>query len=1555
MNDASNNAYSENLSFSIGLKEGTDDTYILALTVDPEYLNNPERQYPVTIDPTYIWTGGTDVADAYVLNGTTYGDTNFYSSAVTTFSVGDGSQGLYRTYIRFADFLHNLSGYYVDSANLTIYETGSSQANNTIQVHRVTEDWSKTTVTWNNRPGYSTTPITSAVTSGVAGRAKSFDITSYARQVANGTYSSYGIMLRANDESSTGLYSQFYSSRFSNEALRPKLTVIYYDGPTTASSVTLKSSYIKPGATATINWSGINSQSLNMVQYHIYKYNDETATLGDEIIGYSSSTKIGTTSSGSSTIPATASLSEGCYRIYVRGVDNGGIKGAGKGVTLHIDGTAPTISSVKLSPTTAVSNYSNKIPSLTWSGGADSHFSQLEYSINGSAYAKAGSTSGTITLLASSFSAAGVYTVKVRAVDKSGNYSAIKTLSYYYDKNVSDSNKPEITKVQFANTTNVSPDITITSNRPDGTSFTVSKVYYYMVASTSTTEPTDDQYILATNISNNDGKTNFQLNSADTSKGNGVYKLYVKIQDANNNTSGAFLAAYYRMVNVVYDTSVTLSATYNETDNVIALFWNGDSTISSVKLYKRYGEDSFKYGQTINNGTSVNLSTENIEDTTDFRLLVTYLNGSQKTSNVVSILNDTQDNSTDDVEILKYTVTAIDRDGDNIEDAYELWDYNTDSYNDDSDEDGINDDIEIKYLRSNPNLIDSDLDGFSDYYEVLILGTDVNTVTDVNGDKDNDSVTDINEYKNGTNPYLEDTDFDGINDNSDTNPLIIDTTSNLPVDYNINIPIGIYDTIEQTTLKDGSVRKTIYNKYLMQTKEISDNNLKITYIYNSEGKKTAAITYANGKYIYNTYSYEGSNIKSITQNNFHYDFNYDANGNIISAMAGSNLLYTNQYVNDLLTEKLFGNGNKLEYAYDENQNLNKITSNGVNLYEWIFNEEGVKTSYIDHIEDEVYSYDYDSDYRLSKYGNNHYTISYEYNNPKKITYKVNSEVKETTIDNVLNDDESILESTTKLLTGGKLFLQKTDSASYAFNTIYNENNDIVLDTNISLTNGLINKISYNGEKILTYNYDNNNNISAVYENGILIVSYEYDGFGQLIRENLVDSNKTIVYAYDTNGNMLSKEEYNYDNTTRTSELTNKISTVSYNYNDNKWRDLLTNYNGQNITYDSIGNPLSYRNGMNFTWESGKNLSKINKNNDEIYYTYNSDGIRTSKTVNGIKTKYIIDQNSTIIAEETNNKIIWYAYDENGSIIGFQYLGNNYYYEKNIHGDIIEIYNNNGEKIVEYNYDSWGNQTNVTGDLNIASINPFRYASYYYDNETGFYYLQSRYYDPITSRMINADEPSMLLIDQVSPYQYNLFTYCNNNPVMFVDPDGHFIFVCIIVGALVGAVAGGIYAAYKSKQKLGYVNGKWVLGGAVIGGGVGALAGWGVGAALSALGITGASTASGTLGATVYGSWQQAEQQLRNAYGGISKTFSTPMGKRIVDCFSKQVIRESKYGYQGLSQSIQTQINKDVWLLKNTDIKSIEWHFYWSKVSGTGGPSGPLLKELYRQGIKVIFH
>lgn len=78
-------------------------------------------------------------------------------------------------------------------------------------------------------------------------------------------------------------------------------------------------------------------------------------------------------------------------------------------------------------------------------------------------------------------------------------------------------------------------------------------------------------------------------------------------------------------------------------------------------------------------------------------------------------------------------------------------------------------------------------------------------------------------------------------------------------------------------------------------------------------------------------------------------------------------------------------------------------------------------------------------------------------------------------------------------------------------------------------------------------------------------------------------------------------------------------------------------------------------------------------------------------------------------------------------------------------------------------------------------------------------------------------------------------------------------------------------------------------------------------------------------------------------------------KRIVDSYSKNVIREAKYGYQSLSKFIQNEINKDVWILNNTFVKSIEWHFYWSQVSNSGGPSRPLRRALEEAGIKIVEH
>ena len=101
------------------------------------------------------------------------------------------------------------------------------------------------------------------------------------------------------------------------------------------------------------------------------------------------------------------------------------------------------------------------------------------------------------------------------------------------------------------------------------------------------------------------------------------------------------------------------------------------------------------------------------------------------------------------------------------------------------------------------------------------------------------------------------------------------------------------------------------------------------------------------------------------------------------------------------------------------------------------------------------------------------------------------------------------------------------------------------------------------------------------------------------------------------------------------------------------------------------------------------------------------------------------------------------------------------------------------------------------------------------------------------------------------------------------------------------------------------------------------------------------------------SWREAEDILRNAYNGVSKAINTPYGRRVVDSLTGSFAREAKYGYQSLSQFIEKEIAKDSYLMSIG--YKVEWHFYWSQVSDTGGPSEPLRKALEEAGIKIVEH
>ena len=273
------------------------------------------------------------------------------------------------------------------------------------------------------------------------------------------------------------------------------------------------------------------------------------------------------------------------------------------------------------------------------------------------------------------------------------------------------------------------------------------------------------------------------------------------------------------------------------------------------------------------------------------------------------------------------------------------------------------------------------------------------------------------------------------------------------------------------------------------------------------------------------------------------------------------------------------------------------------------------------------------------------------------------------------------------------------------------------------------------------------------------------------------------YSYDSFGNITETERPNSAGVTVKN---------TYSYDNSAWRDLLTAYNGHTITYDKIGNPLSYYNGRSYTlrWEMGRQLLNSRVNSRTVYYDYNKDGIRIEKNVSGRYTdRYILDGSKVIGMERTKSgssvkDVYHFIYDEMGNIweavcyIGGSTTPVRYFYRTNAQGDVKQIVDSNYNVVAYYAYDAWGkllavldgNDNPITDSSHFANVNPFRYRGYVYDTETGFYYVSSRYYDPEIGRYLNAD--SVIAGVGGSVQGYNLFAYCFNNPVNMSDSSGH---------------------------------------------------------------------------------------------------------------------------------------------------------------------------------------
>jgi len=305
--------------------------------------------------------------------------------------------------------------------------------------------------------------------------------------------------------------------------------------------------------------------------------------------------------------------------------------------------------------------------------------------------------------------------------------------------------------------------------------------------------------------------------------------------------------------------------------------------------------------------------------------------------------------------------------------------------------------------------------------------------------------------------------------------------------------------------------------------------------------------------------------------------------------------------------------------------------------------------------------------------------------------------------------------------------------------------------------------------------------------------YTYDSQNQLIREDNQAGGYTYFWTYDNAGNILSRKEYAYT----TGTLGTPIDTVNYTYGNANWGDLLTKYDGQTITYDTIGNPLTYYNGSSwsFTWKHGRELATMTKNGVTWTNTYGASGMRTRRTDGSTTYKYFYN-GSTLSQMTVGSNTLDFLYEAEGRPLAVVYNGTYYYYITNLQGDVVALLNTSGETVVSYTYDAWGKLRTISGALTytLGALNPLRYRGYVYDNETGFYYLQSRYYDPTIGRFLNADAFASTGQGLLGN---NMFAYCNNNPVMYSDPSGEILIEALIfIGAavLVGAGTGAFIAA-----------------------------------------------------------------------------------------------------------------------------------------------------------------
>ena len=587
---------------------------------------------------------------------------------------------------------------------------------------------------------------------------------------------------------------------------------------------------------------------------------------------------------------------------------------------------------------------------------------------------------------------------------------------------------------------------------------------------------------------------------------------------------------------------------------------------------------------------------------------------------------------------------------------------------------------------------------------------------------------------------------------------------------------GNYVTAE--TNEQGSTTHYVYDANGNVT-SVTDADENVTsYAYDSSGNLTSVKSGDSE----NSYTYSGlGSVSKITHNGFDYSFNYDVFYNLVSTKIGNVTVASHIYdSNGNLTKTAYANGDYLEYAYDNYGNISVITGETGKIAEMIYNKQGLVTKAVDYSSGETsyYYYTFDgsleSEYRTSSDGSlTHYIVTDSDGNTVEKT-SVNGQTKTITTGtdkdgkSFVSNDGVTNETSTDDFGRVSTVTTKQNKSDTVFTKQYSYYHGSESNATTNMVGGISYKLS--SDKVLgySYNYNDTGNVENVYENGKKVAVYTYDELNQLVWYADTRTGRYIRIVYDNYGNIQKMESYSLGTNWAPVKL---LETRTYSYDDTNWKDKLTEFDGDSITYDKNGNPLTYRDDMIFEWENGRILKNINTSDKAIQMSYDSNGMRTQKSVDGVKTNYYYDSSNNLFALTQGNDTLFFYYDNSGEVMSVSCNGTMYYYIKDLQGDITEIVDKDGKAVAEYAYDAWGNMlTENNGTLTVGKLNPFRYRSYVYDEETGLYYLQSRYYDPLTGRFLNAD----VYCDTESgtPLSTNMFAYCENNAINNVDYSGN---------------------------------------------------------------------------------------------------------------------------------------------------------------------------------------